>query len=55
MDYFNNVLTIFLGLEHGSYVVVYEGSRLLYFIKTILICVLKMNEGLTGLEQHEDE
>ncbi len=24
-------------------------------IKNILICVLKMNEGLTGLEQHEGE
>ncbi len=55
MDYFNNVLTTFLGLEHGSYVTVYEGSRLLDFIKNILICVPKMNEGLTGLEQHEDE
>ncbi len=54
MDYFNNVLTTFLGLKHGSYVTVYEGSRLLGFIKHILICVLKMNEGLTGLEQHED-
>ncbi len=50
MDYFNNVLTTFLGLEHGSYVAVYEGSRLLDFIKNILICVQKMNECLTGLE-----
>jgi len=25
------------------------------FIKNILICVPKMNEGLTGLEQHEGE
>jgi len=24
-------------------------------IKNILICVLKMNESLTGLEQHEGE
>jgi len=24
-------------------------------IKEILICVPKMNESLTGLEQHEDE
>ncbi len=29
--------------------------ELLDFIKNILICVLKMNEGLTGLEQHEGE
>ncbi len=25
------------------------------FIKIILICVLKMNEGLMGLERHEGE
>ncbi len=25
------------------------------FIKNILICVPKINEGLTGLEQHEGE
>ncbi len=25
------------------------------FIKNILICVAKMNEGLTGLERHEGE
>ncbi len=25
------------------------------FIKNILICVPKMNEGLTGLERHEGE
>uniref|UniRef100_A0A8C1UMC0 Uncharacterized protein n=1 Tax=Cyprinus carpio TaxID=7962 RepID=A0A8C1UMC0_CYPCA len=25
------------------------------FIRNILICVLKMNEGLTGLKRHEDE
>jgi len=25
------------------------------FIKNILICVLMMNEGLTGLERHEGE
>jgi len=25
------------------------------FIKNILICVLKMNEGLTGVERHEGE
>jgi len=25
------------------------------FIKNIIICVLKMNESLTGLEQHECE
>ncbi len=48
MDYFNNVLTTFLGLEHGSCI-----AKLLDFIKNILICVAKMNEGLTGLEWRE--
>ncbi len=32
-----------------------EGQRALRFIRNILICVLKMNEGLTGLERHEGE
>ncbi len=32
-----------------------EGQKLSYFIKNILISVPKMNEGLTGLEQHEGE
>ncbi len=27
MDYFNDVFTTFLGLEHGSYVAVYAGSE----------------------------
>ncbi len=28
MDYFNDVLTTFLGLEHGSYVAVYVDSEI---------------------------
>ncbi len=32
-----------------------EGQKLLDFIKNILICVTKMNEGLTGLKLHEGE
>ncbi len=40
MDYFKDVLTTFLGHEHGSYVAV---------------CVPRMNEGLTGLERYEGE
>ncbi len=30
-----------------------QGQKLSDFIKNILICVLMMNEGLMGLEQHE--
>ncbi len=45
MDYFNDVLITFLGLERGSSV----------SVKNILICVLKVNEGLTGLERCEGE
>ncbi len=55
MDYFNNVLTTFLGLECGSCVAVYAGiesSQVLsiYIYIYICICVPKMNEGLMGLE-----
>ncbi len=32
-----------------------EVRKLSDFIKNILICVPKMNEGLTGLERHEGE
>ncbi len=56
MDYFNDVLATFLGLDRGSILAVFRRIReLLEFIKNILICVLKMNEGLTGLERHEGE
>ncbi len=56
MDYFNNVLTVFLGLEHGSSNAVYmQGQKDLWFHQNILICDPKMNEGLTGLERHEGE
>ncbi len=48
MDYFNDVLAMFLELDRA----VYEGPEC---IKNILICVQKMNEGLTGLERHESE
>ncbi len=52
MDYFNDILITFLCLTCGSSLAVYGGSD---FIKNILICVLKMNEGLTGFERHEGE
>ncbi len=32
-----------------------QGQRSFRFNKNVLICVLKMNEGLTGLEQHDGE
>ncbi len=51
MDYFNNILTTFLGLDRVSCCLC-RVKKLLDFIKNILICVPKMNEGLTGLEQH---
>ncbi len=49
MDYFTDVLAVFLCIDHVSILAVYGD------IKNILICVLKMNEGLTGLERHEGE
>ncbi len=56
MDYFNDVLAMFLCVDRGSILAVYERVReLSELIKNILICVPKMNEGLTGLERHEGE
>ncbi len=54
MDYFNSVLSTFLGLEHVICIAVYAGFRkVLDFIRHILICVPKMNKVLTGLERYE--
>ncbi len=53
MDYFNDVLNTFLGLDCG--ILLWMARKLSDFIKNILICVPKMNEGLTGLERHEGE
>ncbi len=55
MDYFNDVLYL-SGLDRGSILAVYGRIReLSEFIKNILICVLKMKGGLTGLERLEGE
>ncbi len=40
MGYFNNVLTMFLGL---NVVIILQGQKALGFHKNILICVIKMN------------
>ncbi len=53
MDYFSDVLTTILGLERAICITVWRGRKLSDFI--ILICVVKMNEGLMGLERHEGE
>ncbi len=56
MDCFTDVLTTFLGL--GTFQLRYCLCRvreLSDFIKNVLICVPKMNEGLVGLERHEGE
>ncbi len=50
MDYFNNVFTNFLGHERLVALLSIQGQKALAFIKNILICVLKKNEGLTGLD-----
>ncbi len=52
MEYFNDVLTTFLGLEH---ICLWEDHKALGYHKYILIFVQKLNEGITGLEQHEGE
>ncbi len=50
---FNDVLATLMCLDHGSILVVY--GEVSDFIKHILICVPKMNDGLTGLERYEGE
>ncbi len=56
MDYFTDVLAMFLDLDHGSILAVYGRVReLSEVIKNITICVPKMNEGLTDLERHQGE
>ncbi len=56
MDYFTDILATFLDLDLADYMAVYGRVReLSELIKNILNCVLKMNEGLTGLERHEGE
>ncbi len=53
---FNDVFATFLTLDHVRIFAVYGRVReLSEFIKNILICVPKMNEGLTGFERHEGE
>ncbi len=47
MDYFNDVLTMFLSLGRVRMLAVYGRIRELSdLIKNILICVLKINGGL---------
>ncbi len=57
MDYFNDVLSTFLSLEPGTVggSDVYGVRMFSDFIKNNLICVLRVNEGLRGLERHEGD
>jgi len=56
LDYINNVFNNFSGPASFDPLEAYGGViELSDFIKNILICVLKMNESLMGLEQHEGE
>ncbi len=55
MDYFNNVFTTFHSTLNVVVVLSMEGQKALGFHQKYLICVPKMNKGLTGLEQHEGE
>jgi len=41
--------------QSGSFITVNEGAESSNLIKNILICVLKLNESLTGLERQEGE
>ena len=54
LDYINDLFNNFFAPASFIPLEAYGGVRQLSdFIKNILICVPKMNESLTGLEQHE--
>jgi len=56
MNCFKYVFSTFLGIENGNDLAGNAGlTEPSDFIKNTLICVLKMNEGLTGVERHEGE
>ncbi len=56
MDYFTDLLATFLDLDRVRTLAVYGGSESSQIpSKNILICVPKMNGGLTGLERYEGE
>ncbi len=53
--FYDILTTNLLGLERGRSVAVWRVINISDFIINILICVLKMKAGLTGLERHEGE
>ena len=56
LDYINDLFNNFSGPASLGHLAAYGGVRQgSDFIKNILICVPKTNEGLTGVEQHEGE
>ncbi len=56
MDYFIDVLATFLDLGiFQLHCYLWRVRKLSDFIKNILICVPKINEGLMGSERHEGE
>ncbi len=55
MDYFIDRLAMFRDLDRVRIFAYGRVRELSESIKNILICVQKINEGLTGLEQHEGE
>ncbi len=52
MGYFKDVLTTSLRPIKVVVLQSMQGQKALNFTKNILICVLKMNKGLTSLEYH---
>jgi len=56
MNCFKYVFSSFLGIESVNCLAGNGGlTEPSDFIKSILICVPKMNKGLTGVERHEGE
>jgi len=56
MNCFKYIFSSFLGIESVNCLAGNGGlTEPSDFMKNILICVQKMNEGLTGVERHEGE
>ncbi len=55
MDYFSDLLATFLDVDRVNSIAVYRSDSSQDASKNTLICVPKMNGGLTGLERHEGE
>ncbi len=55
MDYLTMSLLPFWALNVVVVLLSMQGQKISDFIQNMLICVAKMDDGLTGLERHEGD